>query len=343
MNKVKIVAEIGCNHNGDISLAKKLIEKAASAGVDAVKFQTFVPEELVSTYAPKAEYQKADMADESQLEMIRKLALTEEEYVETKRYAESLGVTWFSTGFDFKSIDFLISIGQSIWKIPSGEITNLPYLEKIRDIKCENKGIILSTGMSTLDEISFAVNVLEQSKNTRFIILHCNTEYPTRDSDMNLLAMNVLSDEFPCWNVGLSDHSEGIIASIAAVGMGASFIEKHFTLDKSLPGPDHKASITPDELQELCVGIRRAEIMLGHRKKTVTESERKNKIVARKSIVARKNIISGEYFTTDNITCKRPGNGISPIHWYEVIGKRAERDFFRDELIFVNGIECDGK
>ncbi len=200
MNKVKIVAEIGCNHNGDISLAKKLIEKAASAGVDAVKFQTFVPEELVSTYAPKAEYQKADMADESQLEMIRKLALTEEEYVETKRYAESLGVTWFSTGFDFKSIDFLISIGQSIWKIPSGEITNLPYLEKIRDIKCENKGIILSTGMSTLDEISFAVNVLEQSKNTRFIILHCNTEYPTRDSDMNLLSMSFLSDELPCWN-----------------------------------------------------------------------------------------------------------------------------------------------
>ena len=342
MSKVKIVAEIGCNHNGDVALAKKLIEKAAKAGADAVKFQTFIAEELVSTYAPKAEYQKADNADESQLDMIRKLELTREEYREVRTYSESLGVEWFSTGFDMISIDFLISLGQRVWKVPSGEITNLPYLEKIRDIECPRKEIILSTGMSTLDEIRFAAHILEKSKDTKLTILHCNTEYPTKDSDMNLRAMEVLRDEFPGWEVGLSDHSEGIIASITAVGMGASFVEKHFTLDKNLPGPDHRASITPDELQALCEGIRRAEVMLGSREKFVTDSERKNKEVARKSIVARRNISAGEELTTENITCKRPGNGISPVHWYEVIGRKAERNFEPDELITVDGIAWEG-
>lgn len=342
MSKVKIVAEIGCNHNGDVALAKRLIEEAAKAGADAVKFQTFVAEELVSTYAPKAEYQKADNAEESQLDMIRKLELTRDEYREVKAYSESLGVEWFSTGFDMASIDFLVSLGQRVWKVPSGEITNLPYLEKIRDIECPEKEIILSTGMSTLDEIRFAVHILEGSKDTKLTILHCNTEYPTKDSDMNLRAMEVLRSEFPGWEVGLSDHSEGIIASITAVGMGASFVEKHFTLDKNLPGPDHRASITPDELQALCEGIRRAEVMLGSREKFVTDSERKNKKVARKSIIARRDISAGEELTAENITCKRPGNGISPVHWYEVLGRKAERDFAADELITVDGIAWEG-
>lgn len=342
MSKVKIVAEIGCNHNGDVALAKRLIEEAAKAGADAVKFQTFVAEELVSTYAPKAEYQKADNAEESQLDMIRKLELTRDEYREVKAYSESLGVEWFSTGFDMASIDFLVSLGQRVWKVPSGEITNLPYLEKIRDIECPEKEIILSTGMSTLDEIRFAVHILEGSKDTKLTILHCNTEYPTKDSDMNLRAMEVLRGEFPGWEVGLSDHSEGIIASITAVGMGASFVEKHFTLDKTLPGPDHRASITPDELQALCEGIRRAEVMLGSREKFVTDSERKNKKVARKSIIARRDISAGEELTAENITCKRPGNGISPVHWYEVLDRKAERDFAADELITVDGIAWEG-
>lgn len=342
MSKVKIVAEIGCNHNGDVVLAKRLIEEAAKAGADAVKFQTFVAEELVSTYAPKAEYQKADNAEESQLDMIRKLELTRDEYREVKAYSESLGVEWFSTGFDMVSIDFLVSLGQRVWKVPSGEITNLPYLEKIRDIECPEKEIILSTGMSTLDEIRFAVHILEGSKDTKLTILHCNTEYPTKDSDMNLRAMEVLRGEFPGWEVGLSDHSEGIIASITAVGMGASFVEKHFTLDKNLPGPDHRASITPDELQALCEGIRRAEVMLGSREKFVTDSERKNRKVARKSIIARRDISAGEELTAENITCKRPGNGISPVHWYEVLGRKAERDFAADELITVDGIAWEG-
>lgn len=342
MSNVKIVAEIGCNHNGDIALAKKLIEEAAKAGADAVKFQTFVAEELVSTYAPKADYQKIDNANESQLDMIRKLELTRDEYKEIKVYSESLGIEWFSTGFDMNSIDFLVSLNQRVWKIPSGEITNLPYLKKIRDISCLDKWIILSTGMSNLDEIRFAVSVLEKSKNTRFTILHCNTEYPTKDTDMNLRAMEVLKEAFPRWEVGLSDHSEGIIASITAIGMGASFIEKHFTLDRSLPGPDHRASITPDELKGLCDGIHRAEKMLGSKEKVVTDSERKNRKIARKSIVARRNIAKGEELTTENITCKRPGNGISPIHWYEVIGKKANADFHADELIVVDGINWEG-
>ena len=342
MSKAKIVAEIGCNHNGDIALANRLMEEAAKAGADAVKFQTFAAEELVSTYAPKAEYQKAENAEESQLDMIRRLELTRDEFRQTKAYAEALGLEWFSTGFDMGSIDFLIGLGQSVWKVPSGEITDLPYLEKIRDIECPNKEIILSTGMSTLEEIRFAVDVLQRSAKTKLTILHCNTEYPTKDSDMNLRAMEVLREEFPAWEVGLSDHSEGIIASITAVGMGASFIEKHFTLDKGLPGPDHRASITPDELKALCDGIRRAEVMLGSKNKFVTDSERKNRNVARKSIVAKRNIAAGELFSEVNVTCKRPGNGISPVHWHEVIGKKADKDYLRDELISVAGIREEG-
>ncbi|MBR3149659.1 MAG: N-acetylneuraminate synthase [Eubacterium sp.] len=332
MPKVKIVAEIGCNHNGDISLARKLIEKAKEAGADAVKFQTFRAESLVSADAPLAEYQKAQN-NTSQYEMLKSLELSNEDYMSLKSYAEQLGIECFSTAFDMDSVDFLAKTGQSIWKIPSGEITNIPYLEKIRDVKIDNKEIILSTGMSTMEDISLAVSVLEKSENTSFTILHCNTEYPTADGDMNLLAMMALKDAFPKWSIGLSDHSAGVVAPIMAVALGATFIEKHFTSDKSLPGPDHKASITPDELCELCQGVRRAEKMLGRKEKIITDSEQKNIVVARKSIVAKRAIKKGEILSVDNLTCKRPGSGISPKSWYSVIGTAAIKDFEKDELI----------
>ena len=338
---VQIVAEIGCNHNGDKCLAKKMMKEAKRAGADAVKFQSFVPEMLVSQFAPKAEYQKKNDGTGSQLEMLTKLALSEKDYLEILDYANEIGIKVFSTPFDFNSFNFLKNIGQTIWKIPSGEITNLPYLEKVAAITCQNKEIILSTGMSTVDEVRYAVEILKKSNHTKFTILHCNTQYPTEPKDMNLRAMNVLKNLAPEWNVGLSDHSEGIVASLVAVGMGAKFIEKHFTLDKSLHGPDHKASITPEELQQLCAGIRKAEIMLGTEEKRVTNSERQNIYVARKSIVAKRKIEEGEVFSIENITCKRPGNGISPIHWYEVLGKKAEMDFRVDELIRCKGIKWE--
>lgn len=339
MGNIKIVAEIGCNHNGDVNLAKKMILAAKDAGVDAVKFQSFIASNLVSTFAPKAEYQKRNTGiDESQLGMISKLELSQEEYLECKKIAVENGIEIFSTAFDMESLEFLIQNGQNIWKIPSGEITNLPYLERIRDLRCENKQVILSTGMSSMDEIRFATRILESDDSADLIILHCNTDYPTNDHDMNLHALLDLKNNFPKWNVGLSDHSEGTVAALVAVGIGISFIEKHFTMDKKLPGPDHKASITPKELAELCDGIRRGTIMLGNYRKRVTNSEIKNKIVARKSIVAKRNIKSGEIFTTENITCKRPGNGISPMFWYDVLGLKAEKDFAFDELITVNNI-----
>ncbi|WP_279123310.1 N-acetylneuraminate synthase [Holdemania filiformis] len=340
---IKIVAEIGCNHNGNYEIAKKLVLEASLAGADAVKFQTFNAEDLVSPSAPKAEYQEKDNVNESQLEMLEKLELSQEEYLEVKKYAEDLGLEVFSTPFDSKAVEFLYNIGQKIWKIPSGEITNLPYLEKIRDLECSEKEIILSTGMSTMDEIEAAVDILQQSKNTKFIILHCNTEYPTQDIDMNLKALNVLKKQFPMWDIGLSDHSEGIVAAVTAVSMGVQFIEKHFTLDKNLSGPDHKASIIPDELKELCVNVRRAEVMLGKEMKFITSSENKNRYIARKSIVAKKTIKKGELFSIENLTCKRPGSGISPMHWYDLLGKTALQDFEQNDLIRCEGIKWENE
>ena len=339
MSDIQIVAEIGCNHNGSIELAKELMVEAKKAGADAVKFQSFVPENLVSKYAPKAEYQKKNDDSTSQLEMLKKLTLSEEEYLELVKFASDLDIQIFSTSFDYYSFSFLKRIGQNIWKIPSGEITNLPYLQSIASIECQNKKIILSTGMSTLDEVSFAINILKKSKNTEFTVLHCNTQYPTEPKDMNLLSMNKLHELAPDWKVGLSDHSEGIVASLVAVGLGAKFIEKHFTLNRNMVGPDHKASITPAELKELCSGVRKAEIMLGSSEKKVTESERSNLFVARKSIVAKRKITKGDLFTEDNITCKRPGNGISPKNWYEVLGKKSDRNFDIDELISCRGVK----
>lgn len=340
MENVFIVAEIGCNHNGDKNLAKKMVEEAKKCGVDAVKFQTFKAKDLISCYAPKAEYQKETTGTfDSQLEMTEKLELSHKELIELKAYAENLGLTVFSTPFDMGSIDFLDSIGQKLWKIPSGEVTNLPYLQRIGKIQREGKKIILSSGMATVDEMKLCIRVLVEAgtREQDIILLHCNTEYPTPDQDVNILAINDLKSQFPNVSIGFSDHSVGFTAAVGAAILGVSLIEKHFTLDKNMPGPDHKASSTPEELKALCENVRRIEVMAGSSKKIVTESERKNKIVARKSIVAKRRINAGEVFSEENITCKRPGNGISPMEWYNILGETAERDFVEDELITVSG------
>lgn len=340
MNKVYIVAEIGCNHNGDFKLAKQMVEVAKSCGVDAVKFQTFKADQLISKYAPKAEYQiKVTGATESQLEMTKKLELPYDEFIKLENYAKELGLDVFSTPFDFDSINFLASQKQKVWKIPSGEILNLPYLEKIAKLPIEDKEIVISTGMATIEEIKLALSVLEKNgvSKDKITILHCNTEYPTPYEDVNLNAIKHLQKEFSEYKIGFSDHSEGYFAGIASVPYGITFIEKHFTLDKNFDGPDHKASVTPNELELLCKGIRAVEKALGSSEKIVTNSEKKNKIVARKSIVAKKNIKKGDTYTIENITTKRPGNGISPMSWYEILGKVAEKDFEEDQLIEHSG------
>ena len=344
--RVFIVAEIGCNHNGDPKLAKKMVEEAKRCGVDAVKFQTFKADLLISKIAPKAEYQKVTTGTaDSQLEMTRKLELPYDEFRKLEEYAKSLGLEVFSTPFDFDSIDFLIENKQKIWKIPSGEITNLPYLEKIARADIPDKEIVISTGMATIEEIKWSLKVLEDNgvPKNKITILHCNTEYPTPYEDVNLEAIPYLMEQFPEYKIGFSDHSQGYFDGAASVIYGISFIEKHFTLDKNFAGPDHKASVTPDELKLLCEGIRVVEKSLGKRDKIVTPSERKNKIVARKSIVAKKEIKKGDIFTLDNITVKRPGNGISPIYWYEILGKVSEEDFNEDELIKDSHFEIQGE
>lgn len=345
MKKIFIVAEIGCNHNGDKELAKKMVLEAKKCGVDAVKFQTFKAKQLISRYAPKAEYQeKTTGTADSQLEMTEKLELPNDALIELKAFAESLGLVVFSTPFDMESVNFLDSIGQKLWKIPSGEITNLPYLQKIGGIRQNGKKIILSSGMATVEEIRTCIDVLVDAGTNEkdIILLHCNTEYPTPDQDVNLLAINDMKEKFPNISIGFSDHSAGYIAAVGAAILGISLIEKHFTLDKNMPGPDHKASATPEELKALVENVRRIEAMAGSGKKIVTESERKNKVVARKSIVARKDIKRGELLTVDNITCKRPGNGISPMKWYDLLGRQAEKDFAADELISMEGFDWQG-
>ena len=345
MSAIFIVAEIGCNHNGSRELARRMVEEAKICGVDAVKFQTFKADELISRFAPKADYQKKTTGSEgSQLEMTRKLELAPADYLELRDYARSLGLEVFSTAFDMPSIEFLAGTGQKVWKIPSGEITNLPYLQKIARLPMEGKKIILSTGMATVEEIAKAVNILRKNVGPDALtILHCNTEYPTMDEDVNLSAIQDLQKHFPDISIGFSDHSVGSVAAVGATAMNISMIEKHFTLDKNFEGPDNKASATPEELTTLCRDVRRMEIILGGGGKHVTTSERRNRIVARKSIVARRDIAAGEVFTVENITCKRPGNGISPMHWYEVLGRKAERNFCADELIQFSGFEMQGE
>lgn len=330
MSDIFIIAEAGVNHNGDIRLAKKLIDAAKSAGADAVKFQTFKAESVVSKLAQKAEYQKQTTGvDESQLEMVKKLELSFCDFKELKKYCEEKEILFLSTPFDFDSIDFLESLEMPIYKVPSGEITNLPYLIKIARI---GKSVIMSTGMSDLDEVGLALEVLRDNGAGSITLLHCNTQYPTPFEDANLKAMLTLKERFGV-AVGYSDHTLGIEAPIAAVALGATVIEKHFTLDKNMEGPDHKASLDPQELKAMVTSIRNIEVALGDGIKRPSKSETPNKEVARKSIVARRNIVKGEIFTEDNLTVKRPGNGISPMKWFEVLGKKATRDFCEDELI----------
>ncbi|WP_187647909.1 N-acetylneuraminate synthase [Nitrosophilus labii] len=329
---VFIIAEAGVNHNGNLELAKKLVDKAKEAGVDAVKFQTFKAKNLVSKNAQKADYQKKTTnKDESQLEMIKKLELSFDEFAELKKYCDEKGITFLSTPFDLESIEFLNDLGLEIFKIPSGEITNLPYLRAIGRL---NKKVILSTGMADLGEIEDALDVLIDAgtKKDNITILHANTEYPTPIEDVNLKAMQTIACAFDV-KVGYSDHTLGIEVPIAAVAMGGEVIEKHFTLDKNLPGPDHKASLEPDELKAMVAAIRNIEKALGNSIKKPSKSESKNKEIARKSIVARRNIKKGEIFSEENLTVKRPGSGISPMRWNEIIGKVAQRDYDKDDLI----------
>lgn len=327
---ILIIAEAGVNHNGSLAMAKQLAGVAKAAGADIVKFQTAKPELVISRFAEKAEYQKAETGEaESQLEMCKRIHLTFDEHAQLKEYCDSIDIAYLSTPFDLDSIDFLQQLGTPMWKVPSGEITNLPYLEKIAATK---KPVILSTGMSMISEIEDALTILEDGGAGPITLLHCNTEYPTPIEDANLLAMQDLREQFGL-PVGYSDHTAGIEADIAAAALGAVVIEKHFTLDKALPGPDHKASLSPEELTAMVAAVRKTELALGDGRKHVTESEAKNKPIARKSILAKRDIKKGETFTPENLTVKRPGDGISPMRWYDVLGKTAKRDFAEDEKI----------
>ena len=329
---ILIIAEAGVNHNGGIILAKELIAKAKYAGADIIKFQTFISENVVSKYAPKAEYQNNNTkTDESQLEMVKKLELSFDDFTELHNYCKEIGIEFLSTAFDFESIDFLNQLGMQVWKIPSGEITNLPYLIKIAKL---NKKVILSTGMSTMREIEDAVNILKDHGASELIILHCTTEYPTPYEDVNLNAMLAIKERFG-YEVGYSDHTMGIEVPIAAVALGAKVIEKHFTLDRTMDGPDHKASLEPSELKTMVDAIRNIELSMGTGIKEPADSEKKNIAIARKSIVANKSIKKGEILTEQNLTVKRPGDGISPMKWFEIIGTKAIRDFEEDELIEI--------
>ena len=332
MQKVCIIAEAGVNHNGDLATARKMVDVAKKAGVDYIKFQTFVPENLVSRYAEKAEYQKKTTdATESQLDMLRKLSLSETEFISLKEYCDEVGIGFISTPFDLESIDFLEKLDMDFWKIPSGEITNLPYLEKIART---GRKVILSTGMSDVQEIKDAVKVLGNNGVPEIVLLHCNTQYPTPFEDVNLSAMEAIAKS-TSKEVGYSDHTKGIEVPIAAVAMGATVIEKHFTLDRNMEGPDHKASLEPNELTQMVSAIRHIEKAIGNGIKAPTASEKGNINIVRKSIVAAYKISKGDILSEKNLTTKRPGNGISPMKWHEVIGCKAIRDFTEDELIEI--------
>lgn len=330
--RVIIIAEAGVNHNGNYELAKQLALKAKEAGADYVKYQTAVPEKVISRYAEMAEYQKENTGKvESQLEMCKRIHLKLTDYAPLKKYCEEIGIKFISTPFDLESIDVLTELNMDFWKIPSGEITNYPYLVKIAHT---HMPVVMSTGMCEINEIRNALNVLCENGLTKkqISLLHCNTEYPTPMKDVNLKAMDDLSREFGV-RVGYSDHTKGIEVPIAAVALGAQIIEKHFTLDHNMEGPDHKASLEPDELKAMVDAIRNIEQATGDGAKHVSESERKNIAIARKSIIAARAINKGETLTEENLTVKRPGNGISPMKWKEVIGTIAVRDFKEDELI----------
>lgn len=332
MSKVFIIAEAGVNHNGDIKLAKRLVDEAVAAGADAVKFQTFKAETLVCKNAKKAEYQlETTDGEETQFEMLKKLELTKEMHEELIEYCREKKIMFLSTPFDVESVALLNHYGIDIMKIPSGEITNYPYLKAVGET---GKRVILSTGMSTLDEVEEAVKVLQNHGAGDITLLHCNTEYPTPMKDVNLLAMCTMKNTIGL-SVGYSDHTEGIEVPIAAVALGATVIEKHFTLDKTMEGPDHKASLEPEELKQMVKAIRNIEQALGSGRKEPSESEMKNINIVRKSIVAKHDIMEGEVFSEKNLTAKRPGNGVTPMLWSDIIGKKAKKDYKEDEQIKV--------
>lgn len=337
-NKTLIIAEAGVNHNGDMNLAKQLIDIAAEAGADFVKFQTFKADKLVSKEAKKAEYQakNLDDGDQSQYNMLKKLELNEDQHQELFYYANTVGIKFLSTGFDEESVEFLNMLGIELFKIPSGEITNLPYLQYVAE---KGKPLILSTGMATLSEIEAALFVMENAGGKDITILHCNTEYPTPMQDVNLKAMNTIGDAFKV-KVGYSDHTLGIEIPIAAVALGATVIEKHFTTDRNLPGPDHKASLEPEELKAMVAAIRNIEKALsGSGRKQPSESEAKNKSVARKSIHLKKAIKKGEVFSMRNLEMKRPGDGISPMDLPLVLGRKSDKEIPAGEKLnwsFIN-------
>ncbi len=333
-NHTIIIAEAGVNHNGSIEMAKQLVLKAKEAGVDYIKFQTFKASKLVTKSTKLAEYQQKNIGKEgeSQYQMLKKLELSPEEHEILIDYCHQLGIKFFSTAFDFDSIGYLHSLSLGLWKIPSGEVTNYPFLKRIA---AYNEPTILSTGMCDIEDVRAAVEVLYKNdlSKEKLILLHCNTEYPTPFEDVNLKAMDALRNEFGV-KVGYSGHTKGIEVPIAAVALGATVIEKHFTLDRNMEGPDHKASLEPDELKAMVDAIRNIEKAIsGDGKKQVSESERKNITIARKSIVAACDIKAGETLTEENLTVKRPGSGISPMRWEYVLGQKAKKDYNEDELI----------
>ena len=333
MKRILIIAEAGVNHNGNLDTAIKLVDAAVTSGADAVKFQSFTAERLVASGAPKAEYQKETTGTAgSQLEMIRKLQLSEDAHKRLFEYCKEQQIPFLSSPFDLDSIELLHRLGLEIFKIPSGEITNLPYLRKLGAL---SKKLILSTGMADLGEIGDALDVLIQAGtgSENITILHCNTEYPTPFEDANLKAIVTIRAAFPGIEIGYSDHTPGIEAPIAAVALGAAVIEKHFTLDRNMEGPDHRASLEPHELKAMVAAIRNIENAMGSGIKKPSPSELKNKPIARKSIVAANSIVKGEVFTDINLTVKRPGTGISPMRWDQVLGQVAQKDYEKDELV----------
>jgi len=333
-----IIAEAGVNHNGDLDTARRMIEVAADAGADVVKFQTFKAEKVIVRNAPKADYQKETTgSDESQLEMVRRLELNEDAHYRLFNHCQKRGIVFLSTPFDLESIDLLNRLGLRILKIPSGEITNLPYLRKIGALR---KKLIISTGMADLGEIEDALDVLMRAGTVRenITVLHCNTEYPTPFEDVNLRAMLTIKAAFSGIQVGYSDHTPGIEVPIAAVALGARVIEKHFTLNRNMEGPDHRASLEPHELKSMVLAIRNIEKSMGSGLKKPSPSEFKNRKIVRKSVVASRDIVKGEILSLNNISVKRPGTGISPIYWDEIIGKMADRDFKADEFISFEGL-----
>lgn len=327
-----IIAEAGVNHNGQLEIAKKLVDAAKEAGADAIKFQTFSAERITCKKTRKANYQMANTgSDEDQQQMLKKLQLSEAEFKEIKEYCDMKRIMFLSTPFDIESLYFLLELGVDFIKVPSGEVTNYPYLVEVAK---SGKPIILSTGMCDIEEVSECYEVLKSNGAEDIVVLHCTTQYPTAYRDVNLNAMLTLKDTFGC-PVGYSDHTEGILVPIAAVAMGACVVEKHFTLDRKMEGPDHKASLEPDELMRMVNGIRNIEDSMGDGIKVTQAVEEDNKVVARKSIVARRHIEKGELLTAENMTTKRPGNGISPMEWNSILGTLAIKDFEEDELIEV--------